>query len=723
MRHVSDRDCSPAQLDEAFHQYLRLVDDQGPIDDIAFLAAYPACAGQLRELMETADQIEEMAGPPLESAAEADASSSAVDPSLEETVVVEDHGVPSDAGTKTASGSLVGRILGDYQIKRELGRGGMGVVYLARQISMDRDVAFKMIRSGCLASESDVQRFYFEARAAGRLKHPSIVQVYQVGQIEGHHFFSMEYIEGENLARMSQEQQLSFEQVAMLVQQVAEAVDFAHQHGVLHRDLKPSNVLIDSAGRPRITDFGLAKDMAAAEHFTSSGSALGTPSYMPPEQAEARRDDVTCRSDVYSLGAILYQLITGRPPFRGDSLLETLTHVIHDEPRPPRDLNRQCPRDLEAICLKCLQKSPSGRYDTAHGLSEDLDRFLSGDRVRARRSRWYRRAWHWLRNVPFLAAALGRKTTNPTAWHVRFQWSLIALIIAGLLGMLVVPRAAEWQRMSVIDVSTGRPEGTYDRIGRSLADDLRETLSHEVRVHAAAGAVEGHSRLVSGEADLAFLQENVLEAASLKVLAPLYREAVLVIVRRDLSAAGIADLADLRIALGPPASGMRLSSERLLGHYGIDPSLLRDNDRPYTELVTDTELDGAIVTIKVDDPSLQELLRSGEFRLLPLPDSNDIPGFRSMLLREQHLPDGLIPPEGLLVPATFAILAIRSQSPDWFVESCLQALYRGDGVASQFEHVFALRQAAAWTDLNYHPAAQRYFSQARVDAAATRAPP
>jgi eukaryotic-like serine/threonine-protein kinase len=709
---MADSSANHSVLDDAFAEYLRLLDEHGSIDVAIFLDQHADISDKLQELIQTANRIEEMAGPKGSVLSNGD---STVDESEQDTVIFSGDSSSLSQDASGAEHSVIGKQLGDYRIQEVLGRGGMGVVYLAEQISMGRQVALKMIRSGCLASENDIQRFYIEAQAAGRLKHPSIVQVYQVGEIEGHHFFSMEYIEGKTLSTVCKSQELSSDQIASLMKEISEAVDFAHQHGILHRDLKPSNIIIDRDNRPRILDFGLAKDMGADGDLTSSGSAVGTPSYMPPEQAQARRDEITCRSDVYSLGAILYELITGVPPFRGDSLLQTLTLVIHDDPRPPRDLNPHCPRDLEAICLKCLQKSPLKRYETANVLSEDLGRFLQGDRVHAGRTRWYKQTWKWLRNVPFIAAALGRKTITPTVGHVRFQWSAIALLISLIVGVLFIPLVIEANRVSVIDVSTGAASGSYERIGESFASGLHDLTDREVLTHPSAGAIESHGRLLSGDADIAFLQENALESNRLKVLAPLYREVVLTIVRNDSPATQITDLKSQRIALGQAGSGMRLSSDRLLRYYQVDVNKLTGVDGSYMDLLVDETLQGAIITVKLDDQPLREILETGDFRLLPYPEMSDIPGFRAMLLRRGDLPSGIIPSEGMFVPATFAILAVRQSTPDDLVLNCLNTLYQDYGISSQFKDVFSLRQASAWTDLNYHPAAQRYFSEARAE--------
>lgn len=318
-------------------------------------------------------------------------------------------GQPDNSSRSTAAhtGPILPRSFGRYELLAELGRGGMGVVYRARQIDLGRQVAVKMILSAELASADAVRRFYEEARAASRLRHPGIVGILEVGEIDGQHYFAMDLIEGQSLAGLLQTARPQPEAAARLLADVARAVHYLHDQGLVHRDLKPANILLDAAGRPYVSDFGLAKLPRGDTPGTRAGTIIGTPNYMPPEQAAGHVDEIDERSDVYSLGAILYETLTGRPPFREASPLDTLVQVLEGEPILPRKLERRIPRELEWICLRALEKNPADRYPTAAALADDLERSLRQDPIEARPSRWWHRLRRWSRREPALALRLG----------------------------------------------------------------------------------------------------------------------------------------------------------------------------------------------------------------------------------------------------------------------------------------------------------------------------
>lgn len=278
----------------------------------------------------------------------------------------------------------VERVFGGYELQAELGRGGMGVVFKARQVELNRTVAVKMILSGTVSSAAEVERFRVEAEAMARLQHANIVQVFEVGEVDGRAYYSMEYIDGPSLAKKTADGPMPGREAARCLAIIARALHHAHRNGILHRDLKPSNILLDREGLPHVTDFGLAKKLDAESGQTRTGSVMGTPSYMPPEQAAGRVRDLGPRSDVYSLGAVLYETLTGRPPFRAETALDTLLQVLERQAAPPRLLNAKVDRDLETICMKCLEKNPKDRYDSAEALAADLERYLRGESIAAR---------------------------------------------------------------------------------------------------------------------------------------------------------------------------------------------------------------------------------------------------------------------------------------------------------------------------------------------------
>jgi formylglycine-generating enzyme required for sulfatase activity len=315
-----------------------------------------------------------------------------------------------------------------YEIVRELGRGGMGAVYQARQTKLNRPVALKMILAGGHAGAADLARFQTEAEAIARLRHPNIVQVYEVGEHEGKPFFSLEFCPGGSLEKRLGGTPLPPKEAASLVETLARAMQAAHEQKVIHRDLKPANVLLAEDGTPKVTDFGLAKKLDEAGQ-TQSGAIVGTPSYMAPEQAGGKSGEVGPLADVYALGAILYECLTGRPPFKGPTLMNTVLQVVSDEPVPPRQLQSKTPKDLETICLRCLQKEPHKRYPTAAALADDLRRFLEGRWIVARPVGRIERVAKWARRNPALAGLLGAVAT--------------AVVVATVAGLFIRERVNE----------------------------------------------------------------------------------------------------------------------------------------------------------------------------------------------------------------------------------------------------------------------------------------
>jgi WD40 repeat protein/tetratricopeptide (TPR) repeat protein len=445
---------SPKTLDDLLAECIASEESGRAVDVESLYQQHPEHAAELREFLANRDQMRRLAEP-LQGAA---------------------------AGAGRRNGHSLGKIryFGDYELLEEIAAGGMGIVYKARQVSLNRVVAVKMILKGTLASDGDVKRFRAEAEAAANLQHPGIVAIHEVGLHEGQHYFSMDFVEGHSLAQLPREQPLSARQAAEYVRDAAEAVHYAHQQGTLHRDLKPSNILIDRQNRVRITDFGLAKRIEGNSDLTLTGQILGTPSYMPPEQALSKRSLIGTASDVYSLGAVLYELLTGRPPFRGESPGETLRQVETLDPISPRLLSPTTPRDLETICFKCLEKEPHKRYLTAQHLADDLGRYLRGDPILAKPVSRIARLARWCRKRPAVAGL---------ATAVAF---LVLVVIPGLLLLHAQRIDAELQRTQAAQRTT------QERLADSYLHVARASrLSNSVgQRHASLQAVDDSLRIL-----------------------------------------------------------------------------------------------------------------------------------------------------------------------------------------------------------------------------------
>jgi WD40 repeat protein/tRNA A-37 threonylcarbamoyl transferase component Bud32 len=409
---------------EILAAYLEAVDaGWAPARD-ELLARYPEFRGDLEAFFAAQDQVHSLAEPfrLVPATPSGETPGRAKNPGVATAGL---EGPVSDEPTESS------RFFGDYELLEEIARGGMGVVWKARQRSLNRIVALKMILSGQLASAADVQRFRNEAEAAALMDHPGVVPIYEVGEHERQHYFSMKLVEGGSLAQALSAGQWAMDgkeaarRSALLLAKVARAIHYAHQRGILHRDLKPANILLDEQGEPLVTDFGLAKRVQGDAGLTQSNAIVGTPSYMAPEQTLGKQGGLTTAADVYSLGAILYELLTGRPPFQADTPLDTLLQVRERKPVLPRSHNPRVDVDLETICLKCLEKEPAQRYASAAMLAEDLERWLAGEVIQARRVSVWVRALKWARRRPALAGMA------------------VLIVLSGLLGFVGV--GALWQ--------------------------------------------------------------------------------------------------------------------------------------------------------------------------------------------------------------------------------------------------------------------------------------
>jgi predicted Ser/Thr protein kinase len=334
-----------------------------------------------------------------------DAVAGVGDPGASDNVARNDV-APTSANKVPARAIKVLGELGDYELLEEIGRGGQGVVFRARQKSLNRIVALKIIGLGQWATKVHLKRFRLEAEAAASLDHPCIVPIYEVGERDGQCYFSMKLVEGGQLDEVVKRTPLSIRQAVELIAKVARTVHYAHEHGILHRDIKPGNILLDAKGEPQLTDFGLARLVESESTVTRTLEVLGTPSYMCPEQTGGKNAKLTSATDVYGLGAVLYQLLTGHPPFAGGTTYETIKLLLETEPRQPRLWNPKIDRDLSTICLKCLEKDPQRRYSSALALAEDLERWLKHEPIKARRTGVVARGKKWVQRNPNVAAVV-----------------------------------------------------------------------------------------------------------------------------------------------------------------------------------------------------------------------------------------------------------------------------------------------------------------------------
>jgi tRNA A-37 threonylcarbamoyl transferase component Bud32 len=432
----NDASKSPGDsLDAAIAAYVQQVEAGEVPDREALLARHPGLADRLHAFFADYDRLDRQAAE-LRLSADPNRTTDAPGPAGELPRV---------------------RYFGDYELLEVIARGGMGVVYKARQVSLNRLVALKMILRGELATERDVIRFRAEAEAAANLDHPHIVAIYEVGEHDGQQYYAMRYVEGTSLARRPRTEACS---EARLLAAVAGAVHHAHRRGVLHRDLKPSNILVDTAGTPLVADFGLAKRVDADRSLTESGAIVGTPRYMAPEQAAGRRD-LTVAADVYSLGVVLYERLTGRTPFLGETVPDVLRQVCEAEPPRPSGLVRGLSRDLETVCLKCLEKDPGKRYGSAAELADDLERWLEGRPIRARPVGRAERLWRWCRRNPAVA-------------------SLTAGVAVLLLSATAVSTSLAVWALGERDRADQASEQLERNLARSLMRPLREDATNDV---------------------------------------------------------------------------------------------------------------------------------------------------------------------------------------------------------------------------------------------------
>lgn len=439
---------SLTSLDSVIEQYLLCVDAGESIDEEQWLARYPQWADDLREFFTLHRQAHASFQPPTNSINLRPQALPHYNPDASPTL----H--PSSVNwtwSQIASASYP-IPFGPYDLLAEINRGGMGIVYRAVHRQLQRTVALKILRAGEMATAEEVKRFHSEAITSSHLNHPHIVPIFEAGQCHGLTYFTMAFIDGEDLAAKLQQAPLDAQQAAHLILKMAEAVAFAHQHHILHRDIKPSNILIDTQGTPFLADFGLARFEQIDEQLTLTGQILGTPAYMAPEQARSSSQAHSESVDIYALGAVLYASLTGQPPFSGPTPFDVLLQVLDRLPPAPSQLQRQIPRPLEAICLKAMAKNPAQRYPTASALADDLRLFLRGEPITFDRPTWRERLELWWRREPILISHLGAilasaliilisylarySHASPQQFAVKFgilvSWALVSVLLQHL---------------------------------------------------------------------------------------------------------------------------------------------------------------------------------------------------------------------------------------------------------------------------------------------------
>ncbi|MDM4019119.1 serine/threonine-protein kinase [Roseiconus lacunae] len=716
-------------IDEAFAAYLKSVDEGSIGSREEFLAQFPEMATELKDLMDAADAIDRFAvrsEPPLSSISPSQAGAETVDFVTSDPNQSGDdpaETLPEANRAKGDPGPTLPYDLGDYQLQKVVGRGGMGVVYQAQQRVLNRTVAVKMIRGGMLACENDVRRFYTEAQAAAGLHHPGIVPVYQFGHRAGHHFFSMALIDGTDLQkRLNEEDELPIDDAARYVRDVARAIEHAHQNDVLHRDLKPANILVDQKDRIHITDFGLAKNLGADSSVTGSGAAVGTPNYMAPEQAGGHSDRATRQTDIYSLGAILFACITGRPPLLGDSIVDTLMQVVHEPPPPMRQFRSGVPHDLETIVAKCLEKHPKKRYHSAGALAEDLDAFLEGRPILARPRGRLLQLWHWFSGVPLVGALLGRKVVRSSPSHRRAQAAMLLMIAASPFFFVGIAMLYSHHIQSMPDhvtIAGGIENGTYNKISSLIASRLREIDGVSVDVVATGGSVDNRQRLLDQNVHVAPMQASAINDNRLCVIAPLFYEMAHLLVRGDGFDSGSfqiepEQLIGRSIAVGPPQSGSQGTAKMILDSLKIAADVSPRVTTDWAKLHSPNAPPIALVCVGAGSDLIVKLLASG-WQLKSIPQSIMIsihhPTLRPMTIDASDYPESSIPKVGLPTVGTTAFLAARRDTPSELVQATLELLYREPTI---IENLIPRDRTAEWQGLDFHPTARQYFATIEV---------
>src|SRR5262249_33392678 len=498
----------------------------------------------------------------------------------------------SQSKTTARAAKMLGE-LGDYELLEEIGRGGQGVVFRARQKSLSRIVALKVIGLGQWATPAHLKRFRLEAEAAASLDHPCIVPIYEVGERDGQCYFSMKLIEGGQLDEVIQQRPISIRQAAELIAKVARTVHYAHEHGILHRDIKPGNILLDAQGEPHLTDFGLARLVESESTVTRTLEVLGTPSYMAPEQAAGKNTKLTSATDVYGLGTVLYQLLTGHPPFAGGTTYETIKLLLESEPRPPRLWNSKVDRDLSTICLKCLEKGPQRRYSSALAVAQDLERWLKHEPIQARRTGIAARGKKWLQRNPTAAAVVALSVALVTALSV-IIWKSELFRSTVTTGIAVLPFE---------NLSNDREDASF---ADGLQDDLLTKLAKiaHLKVISRTSVMGYRDQHNTREIGNALGVSHVLEGSVRKTGAWLHVNAQLVDARTDSHVWAEEYDRDLKKMFAVQSEITQKVAEQL--HVKISPSEKLAIERPPTADLTAFDLYSRakrlLLTLSFDNP-------------------------------------------------------------------------------------------------------------------------
>ena len=672
---------SKKTTDEYFAEYWRRVEQGDSINRDEFLEDAQD-ASEVGELLEMVELIEEMAGPTVE---EGDK-----DPTWQD-----DDTLPGEDSVQSAELAFpLPFQIGDYELREQIGHGGMGIVFKAWQNSMAREVAVKMILAGRLASTEDRARFKIEAQAAGRLDHPNIVSIYSVHYVDGHDFYAMELVTGSSLNEfLEDDNRFESKTAARYVRDIANAIHTAHQRGLIHRDIKPHNVMVTEKDSIRILDFGLSKEMDDNSSLTGIGDAVGTPSYMAPEQVTKGSD--TPAADIYSIGALLYALLTGRPPFRGKTPLDTLLSAMGSEPVPVSELNSKVDKDLETICLKCLEKEPANRYDTAEELADDLDRYLNGEAISASRPSWL--------------SGQVRKVRATKISLVTFVVSVVVLAILGF-GLFVFN---ESRKPLELKIASGEALGAYYDFGSKLAKAIEadwEQVQH-VENDETQGSSENVDLVRNSTTMLGLAQRDVLSTTGgVRVLAPLFEDVVCIVT--PSSTKSLAELNQGHVSIGLEKSGMRISGRRIISFLKRQDINLREKLVPFHELGKDTDLVAAIVTSRLDNQRFELSFSNRDYVLHSIPKAKELaqsdPMFSEHTIRPGDLKSWKLGANIQTVKTT-TFLICHPRMADKVVRRVLQIIYVNSDLVSSGK-LIAINKAKL-DGLTLHPEAQRFFNE------------